>query len=117
MRGLGFMSLGFQGLGFLAYRAVGTPKSKDRNAMASGTEYHCMNDFFLPKKPSYSGPWTFKAYTPCVFPRAEMLLEILIMEIWKFPKIRGPQSRPQNTIVLIMGTPTKVPLILGNPQN
>ena len=29
---------------------------------------------------------------------------------------RGPQYRPQNTIVLIMGTPKMVPLILGNPQ-
>ena len=27
----------------------------------------------------------------------------------------GPQYRPQITIVLIIGTPTKVPLILGNP--
>ena len=29
--------------------------------------------------------------------------------------IRGPQYRPKYTIVLIMGTPKKVPLILGNP--
>ena len=29
---------------------------------------------------------------------------------------RGPQYSPQNTIVLIMGTPKMVPLILGNPQ-
>ena len=29
---------------------------------------------------------------------------------------RGPQFRPQNTIVLIIGTPKMVPLILGNPQ-
>ena len=29
---------------------------------------------------------------------------------------RGPQYEPQNTIVLIMGTPKKVPLILGNPH-
>ena len=29
---------------------------------------------------------------------------------------RGPQYRPQNTIVLIIGIPKKVPLILGNPQ-
>ena len=29
---------------------------------------------------------------------------------------RGPQYRPQNTIILIMGTPNKVPLILGNPH-
>ena len=36
--------------------------------------------------------------------------------IWKFPKITGPQYRPQYTIVLIMGTPKKVPLILGNPH-
>ena len=28
---------------------------------------------------------------------------------------RGPQYRPQNTIVFIMGTPKKVLLILGNP--
>ena len=27
---------------------------------------------------------------------------------------KGTQYRPQNTIVLIMGTPKKVPLILGN---
>ena len=33
------------------------------------------------------------------------------------PKIRGPQYRPQHTIVLIMGIPKKVPLILGNPPN
>ena len=26
------------------------------------------------------------------------------------------QYRPQNTIVLIIGTPKKVPLMLGNPQ-
>ena len=29
---------------------------------------------------------------------------------------RGPQYRPQNTIVLIIGTPKMVPLILGNPH-
>ena len=29
---------------------------------------------------------------------------------------RGPQCRPQNTIILIIGTPKKVPLILGNPK-
>ena len=28
--------------------------------------------------------------------------------------MRGPQYRPQNTIVLIIGTPNKVPVILGN---
>ena len=33
------------------------------------------------------------------------------------PKRRGPQYRPQNTIVLIRGTPKKVPLILGNPPH
>ena len=27
----------------------------------------------------------------------------------------GPQYRPQNTIILKMGTPKKVPLILGHP--
>ena len=32
-----------------------------------------------------------------------------------FPKIGGPQYGPQNTIILIMGTLNKVPLILGNP--
>ena len=30
--------------------------------------------------------------------------------------MRGPQCRPQNTIVLIVGTPKKVPIILGNPH-
>ena len=30
-----------------------------------------------------------------------------------FPKKRGTQYRPQNTIILIIGTPKKVPLILG----
>ena len=30
---------------------------------------------------------------------------------WEFPKMRGPQYRPQNTIILITGTPKKVPLI------
>ena len=36
--------------------------------------------------------------------------------IWYFPKIRVPQYRPQYIIVLIMGTPNKVPLIVGNPH-
>ena len=36
---------------------------------------------------------------------------------WYFPKIRGPQYRPQNTIILNIGTPKKVPLIMGNPSN
>ena len=30
-------------------------------------------------------------------------------------QIGGPQCRPQNTITLVMGIPTKVPLILVNP--
>ena len=34
--------------------------------------------------------------------------------IWWFPKIGGPQCRPQYTIILIMGTPEEVPVILGN---
>ena len=29
---------------------------------------------------------------------------------------KGTQYRPQNTIVLIIGTPKKVPIILGNPH-
>ena len=33
------------------------------------------------------------------------------MVISKFPKIGGPQYRPQNTTVRIMGTPKKQPLI------
>ena len=32
------------------------------------------------------------------------------------PKQGEPQCRPQNTTVLIMGTPKMVPLIMGNPQ-
>ena len=36
--------------------------------------------------------------------------------IGEFPKIGGPQYRPPNTIVLIMGTLRMVPLILGNPH-
>ena len=35
---------------------------------------------------------------------------------WWFPKIRVPQYRPPNTIILIIGTPKKVPTILGIPQ-
>ena len=35
---------------------------------------------------------------------------------WYFPKIRVPQYRSQNTIILNMGTPKKVHLILGNSQ-
>ena len=31
-------------------------------------------------------------------------------------QIRRPQYRPQNTIVLIMGSSKKVPIILGNPH-
>ena len=30
-------------------------------------------------------------------------------------QIRVPQYRPRSTMTLIMGTPNKVPLILGNP--
>ena len=33
-----------------------------------------------------------------------------------FPKMGEPQYRTQNTLVLIMGTPKKVSLILGNPH-
>ena len=35
---------------------------------------------------------------------------------WKFHEIMEPQIRPPNTIVVIMGTPKRVPLILGDPQ-
>ena len=37
-------------------------------------------------------------------------------EIWCLPKIGETQYRPKNTIVLIMGTPKRVPLISGNPH-
>ena len=33
---------------------------------------------------------------------------------FRVPKIRGPQHRPQNTIIRILGTPKKV--MLGNYQ-
>ena len=36
------------------------------------------------------------------------------VNMWQFPKIRGPQYRPKNTIILFIGTPKKVPPILGN---
>ena len=36
--------------------------------------------------------------------------------MWYFPQIGGPQYRPQNTRILIIGTPKKVPLILGTTQ-
>ena len=29
--------------------------------------------------------------------------------LWSFPKIRGPQCRPQNTMILTIGTPKRVP--------
>ena len=32
---------------------------------------------------------------------------------WYFPKIRGTQYRPQNTIILSIGTPKKVPPNFG----
>ena len=32
-----------------------------------------------------------------------------------FPKIRGPQYRPQNTIILILGTQERYPKISRNP--
>ena len=38
--------------------------------------------------------------------------------IWYFPKTTVPQYRPQYNIILnIMGTPKKVPLILGNSHH
>ena len=33
---------------------------------------------------------------------------------WQFPKIRGPQYRPQSTVILVIGIHRKVPPILGN---
>ena len=41
---------------------------------------------------------------------------LMLFCMWQFPKIRGPQYRPQNTIGLIIGAPKMVPLILGNPH-
>ena len=47
----------------------------------------------------------------------------LVAQGWVFIQVemvisqnRGPQYRPQNTMILIIGTPKMVPLILGNPQ-
>ena len=38
--------------------------------------------------------------------------------IWQFPKIGGPQCRPQNIIVRILGTPQKsTPLFGKAPSN
>ena len=42
------------------------------------------------------------------------MLSIQYTQYGSFPKIGGPQHRPQNTIILITGIPKKVPLILGN---
>ena len=33
-----------------------------------------------------------------------------------FPKVGYPNIDPQKIIILVMGTPNKVPLILGNPH-
>ena len=41
---------------------------------------------------------------------------VLTLLKWLFPKTGGSPYRPQNTIVLIIGTPKMVPLIFGNPQ-
>ena len=42
---------------------------------------------------------------------------LLLEEYMVVSQIRGPQSRPQYTIVLIIGPPPKkVPLIVGNPH-
>ena len=68
-------------------------------------------------------PLPFKAFGPnrtiCqieyFFHQAEIMGTGMAVGIWQFPKIGGPQYRPQNTIILIIGTPKKVPLILGNP--
>ena len=35
----------------------------------------------------------------------------------EFPRIRGPKSRPQNTIILIIGTPKKGPEFLKTPTS
>ena len=35
---------------------------------------------------------------------------------WWFPEVGETQYRPQDTIILIMRTPKRCPLILGNPK-
>ena len=35
---------------------------------------------------------------------------LLLLILWVFPKMRGPQYRTPNTIILIMATPKMVPL-------
>ena len=46
----------------------------------------------------------------------ECILTVTVVLIWYFPKIRVPQYRSQYIRVLIIGTPTRVPLILENPH-
>ena len=48
-------------------------------------------------------------------PRETTLFNHLIDELDKCPAL-NPNIDPKNTIVLVMGTPKKVPLILGNPH-
>ena len=36
-----------------------------------------------------------------------------IGDLWQFPKMREPQYRPQNTMILIMRTPKRVAALIG----
>ena len=45
-----------------------------------------------------------------------LIMGTIRVSIWYFPKTGGPQYKTQDTTILTMGTPKKVPLILGNPH-
>ena len=54
------------------------------------------------------GPWEACEYD-------DIFLKFYI-SLYGVSQNRAPQYRPQNIIILIIGTPKKVPLILGNPH-
>ena len=57
-----------------------------------------------------SGPQPLNPHVPKAVSKPKTPADVVVSQK------RGPQYRPQNTIILIIGTPKKVPLILGNPQ-
>ena len=67
-------------------------------------------DKYNPYKPLYMPSFYFILRLPF-----HLILHYYLAKTWQFPIIGAPQYKPENTTLLLIGTPKSVPIILGNP--
>ena len=76
---------------------------------------HCNIPIMLRFSQAIRQPFFANGSSPALRVHAVLAAECCVGKVWYFPKMRGPQYRPHNIIILTIGTEKKVTPNFGKP--